>query len=92
LPEIPTISESGYSGFDATSGGGIMVAGKTPRDIVAQINAAIVQAMTTTSVQLRLSNQGFVPLSSSPQEFETLLRGQMERMRTLINDIGLKVD
>jgi tripartite-type tricarboxylate transporter receptor subunit TctC len=48
--------------------------------------------MTTTSVQLRLSNQGFVPLSSSPQEFETLLRGQMERMRTLINDIGLKVD
>ncbi len=69
-----------------------MVAGKTPRDIVAQINAAIVQAMTTTSVQLRLSNQGFVPLSSSPQEFETLLRGQMERMRTLINDIGLKVD
>ena len=92
LPDIPTIAESGYPSFDASSGSGIMVAGKTPRDIVAQINAAIVQAMTTTSVQLRLSNQGFVPLSSSPQEFETLLRGQMERMRTLINDIGLKVD
>lgn len=92
LPDVPTVAESGYPGFDVTSGSGIMVSGKTPRDIVAQINAAIVKAMATPAVQQRFAAQGFVPLSSTPQEFETLLQAQTERIRALINEIGLKVD
>ncbi len=92
LPDVPTVAESGYPGFDVSSGSGIMVSSKTPREIVAQINAAIVSAMSTPSVQQKFSAQGFVPMSSTPQEFEQLLVTQMDRMRTLIKEIGLRVD
>lgn len=92
LPDVPTIAESGYPGFDVSSGSGIMVSGKTPKDLVAQINAAIVRAMATPGVQQKFSAQGFVPMSSTPAEFEQILTTQMDRMRTLIKDIGLRVD
>lgn len=92
LPDVPTISESGYRGFDVSSGSGIMVSSKTPREIVSQLNADIVRAMATPAVQQKFSAQGFVPMSSTPQEFEQILGAQMERMRTLIKEIGLKVD
>lgn len=92
LPEVPTIAESGYPGFDVSSGSGIMVSGKTPKDLVVQLNAAIVRAMGTPSVQQKFSAQGFVPMSSTPAEFEQILVTQMDRMRTLIKEIGLRVD
>ena len=92
LPDVPTIAESGFPGFDVSSGSGIMVSSKTPKDIVAQINSAIVRAMATPSVQQKFSAQGFVPMSSTPQEFEQLLAAQMDRMRNLIKEIGLRVD
>ena len=76
LPDVPTVAESGYPGFDVSSGSGIMVSGKTPKDIVAQ----------------KFMAQGFVPMSSTPQEFEQILSVQMERMRSLIKEIGLRVD
>jgi tripartite-type tricarboxylate transporter receptor subunit TctC len=92
LPEVPTVAESGYPGFDVSSCSGIMVSGKTPKDIVAQINAAIVRAMATPAVQQKFIAQGFVPMSSTPQEFEQILGVQMDRMRSLIKEIGLRVD
>lgn len=92
LPDVPTIAESGYPGFDVSSASGIMVSGKTPKDLVAAINAAIVRTMATPSVQQKFSAQGFVPMSSTPAEFEQTLTTQMDRMRTLIKDIGLRVD
>lgn len=92
LPDVPTVAESGYPGFDVSSGSGIMVSGKTPKDIVAQINSAIVRAMATPAVQQKFMAQGFVPMSSTPQEFEQILSVQMERMRSLIKEIGLRVD
>jgi tripartite-type tricarboxylate transporter receptor subunit TctC len=92
LPDVPTIAESGYPGFNVSSGSGIMVSGKTPKKIVAQLNSAIVRAMATPEVQQKFSAQGFVPLSSTPQEFEQILAANMERMRAVIKEIGLKVD
>jgi tripartite-type tricarboxylate transporter receptor subunit TctC len=92
LPDVPTIAESGYPGFDVSSGSGIMVSGKTPKDLIAQINSGIVRAMATPEVQQKFSAQGFVPLSSTPQEFEQIMAKNMERMRTVIKEIGLKVE
>jgi len=92
LPQVPTIAESGYPGFDLSSGSGIMVSSKTPREIVARINDAIVRTMATPSVQQKFSAQGFVPMSSTSQEFEQILTVNMERMRTVIKDIGLRID
>ncbi|MEJ7932316.1 tripartite tricarboxylate transporter substrate binding protein [Ramlibacter sp. AN1015] len=92
LPDVPTIAESGFAGFDVSSGAGIMVSGKTPPELVDKLHSAIVRAMATPAVQQKFSAQGFVPLSSSPSEFKQALTAQMERMRTLIKEIGLKVD
>lgn len=92
LPDVPTVAESGFPGFDVSSGSGIMVSGKTPSEIVAQINSSVVQAMATPSVQQKFSAQGFVPMSSTPQEFQQVLSTQMDRIRALIKEIGLKVD
>ena len=92
LPDVPTISEAGYPGFNITSGGGILVSSKTPPDIIDKLNQDIVKVMTQASVQQRFIDQGFVPLSSTPQEFDTILISQMERIKNLMNDIGLKAE
>jgi len=91
LPDVPTIEESGYPDLHVSSPAGIMVSGKVPPEIVKKIHAAIVEAMETPSVKEKYESQGFVPTSSSPEEFEAVLRKEMERIRPLIQDLGLKV-
>lgn len=92
LPNVPTVAESGFPGFEVSSGAGIMVAGGTPAAIVERLNEAVRATMATPSVRERFEAQGFVPQSSTPQAFGELLAREMERIGRLINEIGLKID
>lgn len=73
-PDVPTISESGYPGFDIVAWHGILAPAKTPPEIVAKLNAEIVQALKNPDTKAQLENQAIQVVGSSPQEFASFIK------------------
>ncbi|HEY9281732.1 MAG TPA: tripartite tricarboxylate transporter substrate binding protein [Eoetvoesiella sp.] len=89
LPEVPTIAESGFPGFDITSGSYILVPGQVPKDIVAQLNTAIVKALASPDVEKQFAALGFTAISSTPEKLRQTMTKDMERLSVLIDTLGL---
>jgi tripartite-type tricarboxylate transporter receptor subunit TctC len=92
VPEIPTVAESGFPGFDVPSATGILAPAGTPREIVARINAAINRALATEEVRQRLNAQGFEPAPMSPEEFGAFLASEVRKYAKLIQEAGVRLD
>jgi tripartite-type tricarboxylate transporter receptor subunit TctC len=73
-PNVPTISESGYPGFDAVGWHGILAPAKTPPAIIAKLNAELVQALKDPETKSLLEGQGIDIVGSSPQAFADYIK------------------
>src|SRR6201991_584014 len=73
-PNVPTISESGYPGFDAVGWHGILAPAKTPPAITAKLNAELVQALKDPETKSLLEGQGIDIVGSSPQAFADYIK------------------
>ncbi|TCT03408.1 Bug family tripartite tricarboxylate transporter substrate binding protein [Paralcaligenes ureilyticus] len=74
LPDVPTIDESGYKGFNATTWFGILVPANTPKDITVTLNAAINKAVKNPDFIKRMSMQGATTLGGTSEDFTNRLR------------------
>ena len=92
LPDLPTVAELGYPDFNVTSGGGIMVSSKTPDSIQQKIERDVMHAMSSELVRQRFAALGFVPVGSRASEFAEILRSNMQRIRALIDELGISAD
>lgn len=90
LPNVPTIAEAGYPGAVYSSWLGMMVAGKTPRDIVNRLHQEAVKALANTEVQERLAKIGAEPVTMTPEEFDTMRRRELVENASLMKTIGIK--
>lgn len=90
MPEVPAVDEivpnAGYSTWL-----GIMVAAKTPRDIVLRLNQEIIKAMTTPEMKERMAKLGTEPWTMSPDEFDALRRRELVDNERLIKAAGIKM-
>jgi tripartite-type tricarboxylate transporter receptor subunit TctC len=68
LPEVPTVAESGYPGYEATNWYAYVAPAKTPKDIIERLNREIVRTLGTTEVKELLAKQGLEPKPSTPEE------------------------
>jgi tripartite-type tricarboxylate transporter receptor subunit TctC len=73
-PDVPTISESGYPGFDVVAWHGILAPAKTPPAIVAKLNAEIMRALKDPETKALLESQAIQVVGSSPQEFASFIK------------------
>jgi tripartite-type tricarboxylate transporter receptor subunit TctC len=73
-PEVPTISESGYPGFDAIAWHGILAPANTPPAIIDRLNAEIVQALKDPETRALLEKQAMQTVGNSPQDFASFIR------------------
>ena len=73
-PDVPTVAESGYPGFDAIAWHGILAPANTPPAIVARLNAEIVQALKDPETRSLLESQAIQVVGSSPQEFASFIQ------------------
>jgi tripartite-type tricarboxylate transporter receptor subunit TctC len=89
-PDVPTIAESGYPGFEAVGWFGLVAPTGTRPDIVRQLNFAAVKAMSTSDVRERLGNVGFDIVTSTPEQFAAYIRSEVAKWKTLVKQIGLK--
>jgi tripartite-type tricarboxylate transporter receptor subunit TctC len=91
-PEVPTVAETVDPGFDMAAPLGVFVASRTPREIAARLNAAVIDAVKAPDVTERMAAIGMEPAGSTPEEYEKMLREEYERFGALIKRIGLQVE
>lgn len=92
LPDLPTIAEAGYPGFEALAWNGVLVAAGTPRPIVTRLNAEINAILKDPAVRSKLNEQGFELVGGTPEDFSALIRSESEKWAPVIRRTGAKID
>ena len=90
--EVPTVSESGLTGFEFNSWATVLAPAGTPKEIVARLNAEIVKALAAPDVREKLIAQGLTPRGSTPEELRQATREQLARYATLMKQAGIKLE
>jgi tripartite-type tricarboxylate transporter receptor subunit TctC len=91
LPEVPTLQEAGFKGFDMSQWQGVLVPAGTPRAIVERLNGAIVKAMHAPEVHERIAVQGGNEIvTGTPGEFGALIRSELQQYAKLIADAKIQ--
>jgi len=91
LPELPTMAEAGVPGYDARQWWGLFAPGKTPRPVIGKLNSEIRAILASDDVKARLAAEGAQPvLTMTPEEFNAVVRSDIERWRRLIKEMKLQ--
>jgi tripartite-type tricarboxylate transporter receptor subunit TctC len=89
LPDVPTIAESGFPGFEMNSWQAAFAPAGTPKEIVNKINAEIVRMLNTPEVRDRISLEGADPVGSTPEEFSKRLASELTKWAKVVKDSGM---
>ena len=92
MPEMPTIAETGLSGFDLTTWYGIVFPAGTPKEIIARINAEINRVISLPDVRERLAAVGAEPLGGTPEDFAAVIKSDVARFTKLVRDTGIQAE
>ena len=87
-PDVPTVSESGVPGYEATIWLGLMAPAKTPQPIIDKLNAEIAKVINRPDVKEAWAKQGAVPMVMSPQEFDAFLRKDVDKWADVVKKTG----
>src|SRR5881396_1007065 len=90
-PDYPVVSES-VPGVSALSLVGIVAPSATPRDLVNRIGADIARAVKSSDLTERMKQQGMEPVGSTPEQFDALIRSEIEKWAKVVKQSGAKVD
>jgi tripartite-type tricarboxylate transporter receptor subunit TctC len=90
-PDVPTISESGYPGFDVVAWHGILAPAKTPPAIVARLNAEIVRALKDPETKSLLESQAIQVVGSSPQAFADYIKQDIALWKDVAEQAKIEV-
>jgi tripartite-type tricarboxylate transporter receptor subunit TctC len=91
-PDLPTIAESGYPGFDVRSWYAMLVTARTPMAIVNRIQDAVIKVVALPEVQEAMSRQGLEPETSTPQELGARIKAETAIWAGVIREAGIKAE
>ncbi len=92
LPDVPAIAESGVPGYEVVTWSGILAPARTPRAIVARLNAEVDRLLKLDEVRQRLNSLGVEPAGGSPEQFGSYLRAEIAKWSRLIKETGVRVE
>jgi tripartite-type tricarboxylate transporter receptor subunit TctC len=92
LPEVPTVDEAGYRGFEATNWSGLVAPANTPAAVVARLNAAVNAALRQPAMVAKLAIDSSEATPGSPEEFAAFLRAEHAKWGRLIRDAGIRLE
>ena len=90
LPDVPTMAEAGYPQIQGDTWVGVMVPAGTPKDIVALVNREIAKIIATPDMQARLTELGYEPVASSPEEFARRIKTEIATWAGVIRAAHIK--
>ncbi|KQP20612.1 tripartite tricarboxylate transporter substrate binding protein [Pseudorhodoferax sp. Leaf267] len=86
LPDVKTVAEQGFPGFDAVSWGGLLAPAGTPKDIVERLSTEVKQILADKDVQSRLLNAGAIAAYQPPADMATRIRGDFDKWGKVVRD------
>jgi tripartite-type tricarboxylate transporter receptor subunit TctC len=92
MPGIPTIDESGLSGYESNAWYGLLAPAKTPPAIVERLHAETVKVLRLPEIRDSFTKQGAEPVGSTPEQFGAIVKAEIEKWRKVVQATGAKVD
>ena len=92
LPKLPTMSEAGLPGFEASSFFGMFAPAKTPPEIVARLNESFVKILKSPDVRELMLSQGAEPVGDTPEQFSAFVQAELKRWARVIAASGATPD
>ena len=92
LPDVPTVAESGFKGFDMSTWYGLLMPAGTPVAVVTQMNGAVNKLLATPEMQKAIQDQGAEPLAMTPEAFTQQLQRDYQGMEKIVRDAGVKIE
>lgn len=91
FPNVPTVAESGYPGFDAFAWSGVVAPAGTPREIIQRLNVEMTKAWSDPAVQQKLGDVGFEAMPGAPEALPPFMRDEQAKWRKVIEAAQIKV-
>jgi tripartite-type tricarboxylate transporter receptor subunit TctC len=92
MPDVPTVAEAGYPGFEVGTSMGFAAPAGTPRPAIERLNAEMVKALKSAEVQAKMPALGVEVVANTPEQFAEQIRRDQEHYSRLVKRIGLKVE
>ena len=92
LPEVPTVAELNYPGFEATLWLGLLAPAGTPKIIIDRLNNELVAITATSDFKMAMEKNGADATSNSPEQFATLIKSDAEKYGRIVKKLGIKLD
>ncbi|QOF80519.1 tripartite tricarboxylate transporter substrate binding protein [Variovorax sp. 38R] len=90
--DVPTVAESGYSGFEVNSWVGLLAPAGTPRAVVDRLQAEVRKIVTEPAFQQRLREQGLTGIANTPEQFAAVLRTEQDKWTRLVRERRLSLE
>jgi len=92
MPDVPTIAESGFPGYEAVNWYGYLAPAKTPKEIVNRLSRDIGRALANPQVVAALNKTGVEPLAMTPEEFGKYIEREYQTWGKIVKDAKIKVE
>lgn len=92
LPQVPTVIESGYPGFEALAWHGVYAPAKTPPEIVDKLNREIASVLAEPEVKDKLLKDGIEPIGASPAAYAAYTREEIRKWGAIVREAGIRLE
>src|SRR4030095_649980 len=92
LPNVPTVAEAGFPGFQVTNWHGLIGPKALPADIVAKLSKAVNESLKAPGMDTQFATDGLTPAGGTPEEFGALLKSEVDRWGGLVKTKGIKLN
>ena len=90
LPDYPTISESGLTGYEAFSWAGVIAPAGTPTEVIKRVNAELGQILSQKAIVEQLGAEGTIPVPDTPEEFSAYIRSELVKWAAIVRLANIK--
>lgn len=91
-PDIPTVAESGFPGFEVDSRNGLLAPYGTPPEIIARLNKVLGEIVQQADVRERLAGMGIDVIHNTPEQYAAAIRSDQEKYAKVISSLGISLD
>ena len=92
LPEVPTFLESGYKGFEPDAWMGLLMPAGVPAERAAALSREVARIVRLPEIDKRMRELNLVPIGNTPQEFDAVLRGDLDKWSRFVRELNIKIE